>query len=583
VALRYIGGVRGPRWQGITWLTLVSTAAVVIINLAGIWEIAEARKGLEEGAQRVLSLETAARARAIESRLAQARADLAFMTGSPVFFDLEEALRSGNPTLARWRRLEAEGALLLFLRAHPEIMRAVVRSPEGRPLLEAARRGGVPVLWMSAGETPTSLERRLADPIERPVEGRFEPRLGTRTVEGAVTAEVTIDAARVLSRDVAGAGRACALRDGDGRVLAAEPGVAAEPGGPAGPAAGPEGSAGGAPGSSGFEVPVGSEGWSAPAPWTLSCVQTGASPLSLVQPMSARYRLTLGLNLVVMSLAFVLGGFAIHQARVRQTMEATARQETRVRELERQLFHAERLGTVGRLAAGMAHEINNPLEGMSNYLALAREDLARGDAAGAGRRLDGLEEGLRRTSAVVTQVLAHADPARAPLAPVDLAAVLRQTAEFVGSRPEFRNIRFDLEIEPRLPEVPGRQALLGQVFLNLVLNACEAQPQGGEVRIGARSSGARVAVEIADRGPGIPDSEAARIFEPFYSTKQSTGLGLSICYGIVTQHGGDLSVTPRPGGGALFLIDLPVAPAGTGAVMGTGETAPRPVRGGRRV
>jgi signal transduction histidine kinase len=551
--------VRGARWQGITWLTVLSSTAVVAINLAGIWEIAEARRDLRHGSQRVLSLETTDLAHAIESRLAQARADLAFMTGSPVFFDLEAALESRNPTVARWRRLEAEGALLLFLRAHPEIMRAVIRSPRGQPLLEAARRGGIPVLWTSDGEEPEGSGRRSADPIGQPVEGRFEPRLGTRTVEGAVRADVTIDAARLLSRDErAGAvGRACSLSDAEGRLLAAQPGT---------PSAGAEAA----------EATVSSDGWSAPAPWHLSCGPTGDSPLALLEPLAARYRLTLGLNLIVMSLALVLGGFAIHQARARQTMEATARQEARVRELERQLFHAERLGTVGRLAAGMAHEINNPLEGMSNYLALAREELRRGDAAAAGRRLDGLEEGLRRTSSVVSQVLAHADPARAPMAPVDLGAVLRQTVEFVGSRQEFRGIRFLLEIPDDLPKVPGRPALLGQVFLNLALNACEAQPQGGEVRMAARSSGPRVVVEIADRGPGVPASEAARIFEPFYTTKQSTGLGLSICYGIVTQHGGELSVLPRPGGGALFRIDLPATAAEIGG------PAARPAEGGAR-
>jgi signal transduction histidine kinase len=243
----------------------------------------------------------------------------------------------------------------------------------------------------------------------------------------------------------------------------------------------------------------------------------------------------------------------------------------------------------------MAHEINNPLEGMSNYLALAREDLGRDDAAAALGRLQGIEEGLLRATAVVNQVLAHADPARAPMTPVDVAAALRQTAEFVGSRQEFRDIRFHLEIEEGLPAVPGRQALLGQVFLNLVLNACEAQPRGGEVRIEARSSGPRVVVEIADRGPGVPASEAARIFEPFYTTKQSSGLGLSICYGIVTQHGGDLTVSQRPGGGALFRIELPAVATGSGGAApgwsaaatpgGTapqGTAAPRPARGGLR-
>ena len=539
-----VTAVSGARWRGITWLTLLATAAVVAINIAGIWEIAAARRAMRDSARRVLLLETEARARGIESRLSQTRSELAFMAGSPVFYDLEVALAARDPTLARWRRLEAEGALLLFMRGHPEVMRAVVRSPAGQSLLEAARRGGVPVLWMSLGETPTGPGRRATDPIDRPVEGRFEPRVGTRTLEKAVAMEITIDAARVLAplqgTDEARAGRVCQLSDGEGRTLASDPGGRAqqaitEP----------------------ARTVVGVEGWSAPAPWTLACREAGASPFLLLEPLAARYRTTLLLNLAVMCLALLLGAFAIDQARGRQALEASAREEARVRELERQLFHAERLGTVGRLAAGMAHEINNPLEGMSNYLSLARADLDRGDAAAARRRLEGVHEGLQRMTGVVSQVLAHADPAQAPMAPVDLAAALRQAAEFVGSRPEFRQIRFAVELDPALPQVMGRQALLGQVFLNLVLNACEAQPRGGEVRIAGRPEGAAALIEIADRGPGVPVAHAARIFEPFFSTKQSTGLGLSICYAIVTQHQGELKVLERPGGGALFRISLP--------------------------
>jgi signal transduction histidine kinase len=530
-------------------LTLLATAAVVAINIAGIWEITTARRAMRESARRVLLLETEARAREIESRLSQTRSELAFMAGSPVFYDLEAALEARDPTLARWRRLEAEGALLLFMRGHPEVMRAVVRSPGGQPLLEAARRGGVPVLWMSLGETPTGPGRRAADPIDRPVEGRFEPRVGTRTVEKAVAMEITIDAARVLAPlrgpEETKAGRICQLSDGEGKALASDPGARSQQA-IASPA----------------EASVSADGWSAPAPWTLACREAGASPFLLLEPLAARYRTTLLLNLGVMCLALLLGAFAIHQTRGRQALEASAREEARVRELERQLFHAERLGTVGRLAAGMAHEINNPLEGMSNYLSLARADLERGDAPSARRRLDGVHEGLQRMAGVVSQVLAHSDPAKAPMAPVDLAAALRQAVEFVGSRPEFQRIRFSLDLDPALPAVMGRQALLGQVFLNMMLNACEAQPEGGEVRIAGRREGTDALIEIADRGPGVPAAQAARIFEPFYSTKQSTGLGLSICYAIVTQHHGDLRVLDRPGGGALFRISLPVgAPA----------------------
>ncbi len=95
--------------------------------------------------------------------------------------------------------------------------------------------------------------------------------------------------------------------------------------------------------------------------------------------------------------------------------------------------------------------------------------------------------------------------------------------------------------------------------MNLILNACEAQPAGGEVRVSTRCEEERVVAEIADRGPGVPREDRARIFEPFYSTKHSTGLGLSICYSIVTQHGGDLAVLDRDGGGAIFRLSFPSA------------------------
>jgi signal transduction histidine kinase len=103
--------------------------------------------------------------------------------------------------------------------------------------------------------------------------------------------------------------------------------------------------------------------------------------------------------------------------------------------------------------------------------------------------------------------------------------------------------------------------MLGQVAVNLVLNACEAQPRGGEVSLRSRREGAQALAEIADRGPGVPAADRQRIFEPFYSTKDSTGLGLSICHSIVRQHQGQLTVLPREGGGAIFRLALPALEA----------------------
>ncbi len=554
-------------WRpAVGWLTAVAVLAAIAINAAGIGAIAVAQRGVAEEARRLLRLEVEARAGALESVLASTRADLAFLTGSPIFFGLESALVSRDPREARWRRLEAEGALLLFLRGHLETAHLAARSDEGTILMAAGRRGGIPVLWKPGepeqgprAEAP-GISAREAEPVAaHAITGRFEFTTGVRRVSGAVTLEATIDPARLLAhnRAVDEPVRACALMDRDGALLAAEPGAKnalarVRPGSAAG---------GGDAGSLFAEAPVRTENWSAPSPWRLRCAQHRGPAEALVTPLSARYRMTLILNLAVMSLALLLGMFAVQEARRRQALEAAAREETRVRDLERQLFHTERLSTVGRLAAGMAHEINNPLEGMSNYLSLAREDLVRGDTPSAVRRLEMAQEGLRRAGDIVRQVLQHADPATAPRVVLDLSAVLRQTVDFVRTRPEFRSIRFEEDLPPSPLGVRGSQALLGQVFLNLILNACEAQPSGGEVRVSTRRDGERVVAEIADRGPGVPPGESARIFEPFYSTKESTGLGLSICYSIVTQHGGELGVVEREGGGAIFRMRFPAAEA----------------------
>jgi len=556
------GGGR-TRWSpGVGWLTGVAAAAAIAINLAGLGAITVAQRGVAEEARRLLRLETGARAGALESTLASTRADLAFLTGSPIFFGLESALGSRDPREVRWRRLEAEGALLLFLRGHTEAARLAARSESGQVLVAAGRRGGVPVLWKPAdveavggtGSQPGEATG-AAPPAARAITGRFEFATGTRKVSGAVTLEATLDPERLLAQGRAAEdpSRACLLLDAGGAILASD---AQRPHDAA--ATGEDRDME----SMRAESPVRTESWSAPSPWRLVCAQRRGPAVALVEPLATRYRMTLILNLAVMSLALLLGTFAVQQARRRQVLEAAAREEARVRDLERQLFHSERLSTVGRLAAGMAHEINNPLEGMSNYLGLARADLTRGDTASALRRLEGAQEGLRRAGDIVRQVLQHADPATAPRSVLDLNTVLRQTVEFVRSRAEFGTVRFDQELAPQPVGVQGSQALLAQVVLNLLLNACEAQPSGGEVRVSSRRDGERVIAEIADRGPGVPPDDTARIFEPFYSTKQSTGLGLSICYSIVRQHGGDLAVLHRPGGGAVFRMSLPAVSGG---------------------
>ena len=525
------------------WLTGIALAAVAAVNLAGLWGIRVARQGALDQARNAFALDVGTKATALEARLSEVRSDLAFLGASPTIARLDEGGK--GPSAASLLRQAAESALLLFLRSHAEVVRIGVRSSDGRPLVHVGRRGGVPVLWVSA--IPTGQEGAAIDPSRPRLTARLPHGEAARPLAGGVTIETEVEPASLLEIGETGpdSPRQCRLVDASGVVLGRFP-------------PGPRGRRTGGESEVRAEAPVRAESWSAPGPLTLSCAQSERTVLGLADPVWSRYRTTSTLNLAVMGLALLLGVFAVQQARRRAGLEARATEEARVRELERQLFHAERLTTVGRLAAGIAHEINNPLEGMSNYLTLAREALARGDVEAAAHHVGSVRQGLERAAGIVRQVLAHADPAKAPRTPVDLNQVLRETEEFVKSRKEFRHVSFVLDLPGTPLVVRGNPVMLGQVATNLIVNACEVQPGQGEVRLCARREGPHAVAEFADRGPGIPEADRQRVFEPFFSTRDSTGLGLSICHTIVRQHDGELEVVPREGGGSIFRMRLPV-------------------------
>jgi signal transduction histidine kinase len=537
------------------WLTGIAIAAVAAVNLAGLWGIAMARQAAIGEARRAFGVEVTSRATALESRLSGVRADLAFLGGSPTIARLDEARHS--PEEASLVRQGAESALLLFLRSRSEVVRIVVRAADGRLLVHLGRRGGVPILWVSA--SPTGEEGAAVDPT-RPRLTAVLPYGQEAGLAGGVVIETEVEPSALLGDAVGSAEtpRSCVLSDASGAVLARRRAMLHRP-----EAEGERQVV--------AEAPVRAEGWSLPGPLVLACEQPEGTVVGLAEPVWARYRTTFALNAGVMALALLLGGFAVQQARRRARLEARAAEEARVRELERQLFHAERLTTVGRLAAGIAHEINNPLEGMSNYLTLARDALAREDVEAAQRHVVSVRQGLDRAAGIVRQVLAHADPAKAPKTPLDLNEVLRETEQFVESRRDFGHIRFVLDLAEGALLVRGSPVMLGQVAVNLILNACEVQPEDGEVWVASRREGEQAIVEFSDRGPGVSEADRARVFEPFFSTTDSTGLGLSICHTIVRQHDGELTVHPREGGGSSFRMTLPAL---TDARAETTEAAP---------
>jgi PAS domain S-box-containing protein len=244
---------------------------------------------------------------------------------------------------------------------------------------------------------------------------------------------------------------------------------------------------------------------------------------------------------------------------------AFARDVTERVELRAQLAHAERLAAIGVLAAGVAHEINNPLAYMSlSAELLLRQLTARGDAQQTLDDLRAIVTGARRIAGIVRELRTYARQDDEPVGRVDLAAAVAAAERVVAHELKPR-ARLRREIG-ELPPVLGTATRLEQVFVNLLLNAAHAIPEeraDGEISIRARASDREVTVEVIDNGAGIPAEALPRIFEPFFTTKPSgagTGLGLSISRDIVARLGGDLVAVSEEGRGTTMRVTLPRAP-----------------------
>ncbi|HKE02283.1 MAG TPA: ATP-binding protein, partial [Planctomycetota bacterium] len=225
---------------------------------------------------------------------------------------------------------------------------------------------------------------------------------------------------------------------------------------------------------------------------------------------------------------------------------------------ERRLAEAERLAAVGRLTAGVAHEINNPLAGIGNYLALLERQ--GGDPERRREYLDLVRHGFERIRAIVRDLLNVASPPAPRREPVELPAVLEKVERVTRHDRGFRDIAWSHRYAPGLPAVSADPFALEQVFLNLALNARDAMPNGGAIAVDARpdpSDPRRVSIVFEDTGPGFPPDVLPRIFEPFFTTRAAgTGLGLSVTASIVRAHGGTIRAENREAGGARFLLAL---------------------------
>lgn len=237
---------------------------------------------------------------------------------------------------------------------------------------------------------------------------------------------------------------------------------------------------------------------------------------------------------------------------------AVIRDITERKRIEQYVLRTERLAAMGRLAAALAHEINNPLQGIGNSLELVL-DFPLGPEE-RQEYLLAVRREIERLMALTDRVLDFARPPHIERRPTFVQSIVRRALDLAANPLQQQRITVTLDLPADLPPVMASEDHLAQVFLNLIINAIEAMPEGGLLDITARVCEGQMELAFSDTGSGLTPEAMSMIFEPFYTTKEDgTGLGLAISHSIIQQHGGSITARNAPGGGATFIVALPLA------------------------
>ncbi|HOT93289.1 MAG TPA: ATP-binding protein [Anaerolineae bacterium] len=230
-----------------------------------------------------------------------------------------------------------------------------------------------------------------------------------------------------------------------------------------------------------------------------------------------------------------------------------------LRQTQTQLIQSEKMAALGRLIASISHEINNPLQSIRGCLTLAKEELeGERRPKKIAQYLDIAEDGIERIVVIIRRVREFYRPAEEEQGPLDLHRALESVLELAGKQLQHSAIAVERIWHPDLPPIIANVVHLKQVFLNIVLNAIDAMPDGGTLTVRTLLTPTMVGVEFKDTGVGMSPETQARLFEPFFTTKpQGSGLGLSVSYGIIKAHRGQISVTSALGKGTTVTILLP--------------------------
>jgi len=229
--------------------------------------------------------------------------------------------------------------------------------------------------------------------------------------------------------------------------------------------------------------------------------------------------------------------------------------------IERQLANTQKLAAVGRLASKVAHELNNPMDGILRYINLAIRIIEQENLEKPKEYLAQCRQGLMRMVQIVSELLEFSRSTYAPFEYIKIEQIIEDAIKTMATKTEASNIQILSDYAPGIPEI--RSGNLFQVFCNLIKNALDAMPDGGELNISTRLTADNTAVvEFRDTGTGFVPENAEVIFEPFFTTKEKgkgTGLGLAICKDIIERYNGRITAENAPGGGSIFTVYLPMA------------------------
>jgi two-component system NtrC family sensor kinase len=226
--------------------------------------------------------------------------------------------------------------------------------------------------------------------------------------------------------------------------------------------------------------------------------------------------------------------------------------------LENQLLQAEKLSSIGLLAAGVAHEVNTPITGISSYTQMLLKETSAEDARKP--LLEKIEKQTFRAAEIVNGLLNFARLNGSEYTDLNLNRLIRESLSLLDHQLQLNHVEVKCSLDDSLPEIYGNEGKLQQVFVNLFLNARDAMPSGGTLKIETARNDTMVVVDIRDSGSGISSENIRRIYDPFFTTKNTgkgTGLGLAVTYGIIQEHGGRIFVDSAPAGGTHFRLKLP--------------------------